>query len=112
MNHCQPFCPRIVLSLPTAESNGWRLKRYAILANGKKFDQKIASAALDGAIERLPYAGELGDENSNHGVSFQFFISPRSPLYLPYFPGNGAVSWPIFSKCEHHGNIQQNLTRA
>ena len=85
MNHFQPFCSRNVLSLPTAESNGWRLKRYAILANGKKFEQTIASAALDGAIERLPHAGGLGDENGNHGVSFQIIHFAEVAVVSPVF---------------------------
>lgn len=85
MNHFQPFFSRNVLILPTVERSGWRLKRYAVLSNGKEFDQKVISAALDSAIERLPKAGGLDDENGNHGVSFQIIHFAEVAVVSPVF---------------------------
>ncbi len=85
MNHLQPFCPRNVVSLPIAKSSGWHLKRYAILAEGKKFDRKVASAALDGAVVRLPHAGSLDDQDGNHGVGFQIIHFAEVAVVSPVF---------------------------
>ena len=71
MNNLQPYKPRPVLSLPRAESSGWHLKRYAILADGKLFDDAVVTAAKEEAFRRLPEAGSLDDESGNHGVAFQ-----------------------------------------
>jgi hypothetical protein len=59
VDHLKPFVPRKVLRLPNAEANGWKLKRYGILAEDTLFNPIIASSALDKAIERLPVAGNL-----------------------------------------------------
>ena len=71
MNHLQQFCSRSVLSLPIVRDEGWQLKQYAIFANGRTFDESIASAAGTEAINRLPAVGSLLDEAGNHGVGFQ-----------------------------------------
>lgn len=71
MKHLRPFQARDILTLPIAEHDGWKIKRYAILAKNRKFDGEIASAAFDAAKKRLPKAEKLDDPDNNHGVGFQ-----------------------------------------
>ncbi len=85
MDHLQPFRARNVLSLPMLKNQGWRLKRYMILANGKSFDSSIASAAGIEAIKRLPDAGSLMDGSGNHGVSFQIIHFAEIAVVSPVF---------------------------
>lgn len=85
MKHLQPFQSRNVLALPLANDKGWQLKRYAILAKGRDFDNRIASSALLEAIARLPKAGKIGDENSNHGVGFQIIHFAEVAVVSPVF---------------------------
>jgi len=85
MQHLQPFQSRTVLALPLATDNGWHLKRYAILANGRDFDDGIASSALVEAIARLPKAGKIDDEDSNHGVGFQIIHFAEIAVVSPVF---------------------------
>ena len=85
MKHLQPFCPRHVVSLPVANGSGWHLKQYAILAEGKEYDQKVVSAALDGAVERLPQAGSLDDQDGNHGIGFQIIHFAEVAVVSPVF---------------------------
>lgn len=86
MNHLDPFRARQTLSLPLAEDRGWRLKRYAILSNGRELDDAVIAAATEAAFERLPTAGELNDADGNHGVGFQIVhfaeqIASVSPVF-------------------------------
>ena len=85
MNHFQPFCPRKVVSLPVVKIDGWHIKQYALLAEGKKYDQEVVSAALDGAVERLPQAGSLDDQYANHGTSFQIIHFAEVAVVSPVF---------------------------
>lgn len=85
MNHLEPFCARDSYYLPIENSNGWQLKRYAIVSTGKEFDGKICSAAFDSAIERLPEPGELYDEDGNHGVGFQIIHFAEIAVVSPVF---------------------------
>lgn len=85
MKHLQSFQPRDVLALPLANENGWQLKRYAILAKGRDFEDRIASAALLEARARLPKAGRIDDENSNHGVGFQIIHFAEIAVVSPVF---------------------------
>ncbi len=85
MEHLQQFCSRGVLSLPMVKDQGWQLKRYAILAYGKSFDNKIASSAGDEAIKRLPQAGSLLDGTGNHGVGFQIIHFAEKAVVSPVF---------------------------
>jgi len=85
VKHIQPFLPRKCLSLPTVERSGWKLKRYGILAKGKKYDVKIAASALDSAIERLPIAGKLSDPDGNHGVGFHLIHFADVAVVSPVF---------------------------
>ncbi len=71
--------------LPTAEANGWQLKRYGILAKDRKFDSTAAVSALDSAIERLPIAGQLDDPEGNHGVGFQIVHFAEVAIVSPVF---------------------------
>ncbi|HAV59431.1 hypothetical protein [uncultured Planktomarina sp.] len=86
MSYLETFRPRNVLALPLAKQGDWRLKRYAILADGKNFDQAVASSATAEAINRLPKAGDLSDEATNHGVGFQIIhfaeVAVVSPVFL------------------------------
>ncbi len=85
MNHLMPFEWRTVLSLPTAERDGWRLKRYAILSDGRTFDENVQSAAFDAAIRRLPDAGALDDADRNHGAGFQIVHFAEVAVVSPVF---------------------------
>ena len=85
MNHLTPFRARTVLSLPTAHSHDWYLKRYAILADGRKFDEAVAASALESAFEQLPCAGRLNDESDNNGVGFQIVHFAEVAVVSPVF---------------------------
>lgn len=85
MNHLQPFQSRKVSALPLATQNGWRLKRYAIFADGRDFDEEVASSATSEAISRLPQVGEIGDDSSNHGVGFQIIHFAEVAVVSPVF---------------------------
>jgi len=67
------------------KDQGWQLKRYAILANGRSFDNNIASSARTEAIKRLPDAGSLMDETGNHGVGFQIIHFAEIAVVSPVF---------------------------
>lgn len=73
------------MSLPLAKERGWQLKRYAILADGRDFDSDIASSALTEAFARLPDAGDLNDEVSNHGIGFQIVHFAQTAVVSPVF---------------------------
>lgn len=86
MTHLDPFRPRRTLALPLAERDGWRLKRYAILSDGRSYDVAVAEAALPAALARLPAAGTLDDPRGNHGIGFQIIhfaeqVSAVSPVF-------------------------------
>lgn len=85
MKHLQAFQPRPVLTLPLAKTAGWQLKRYAILAEGRNFDDEIAASALVEAVVRLPKAGEIGDDTGNHGVGFQIIHFAEVAVVSPVF---------------------------
>ena len=85
MNSLQPYRPRPVVILPSLERKGWYLKRYAILADGRAFDEAIATAAAEAAFSRLPKAGSLDDETGNHGVAFQLVHLAEVAVISPVF---------------------------
>jgi hypothetical protein len=85
MKHLEPYTSRKVLVLPIARVQGWSLKRYAILSKGHVLDEKIAEAALQAAVARLPIAGDLINENSNHGVGFQIVHFAETAVVTPAF---------------------------
>lgn len=85
MDHLQEFCSRAVLSLPAFKARGWTLKRYAILASGRSFDEDIVLAASNEAILRLPEAGSLNDAVENHGVGFQIIHFAQVAVVSPVF---------------------------
>ena len=85
LNSLQPYQPRPVLTLPRTESGGWHLKRYAILADGRSFDEAVATAATEEALRRLPEAGSLHDETGNQGVSFQIVHFAEVAVVSPVF---------------------------
>ncbi len=85
MKHLQSFQSRAVMALPLAKEAGWQLKRYAILAHGRRFDDGIAASALLEAIARLPKAGRIEDETGNHGVGFQIIHFAEVAVVSPVF---------------------------
>jgi len=85
MTHLQPFKAREILSLPIAESAGWQIKRYGLLAKQKQFNESVVAAALPAAIERLPTAGHLSYAESNHGVGFQIVHFAEVAVVSPIF---------------------------
>ncbi|MEP3297059.1 MAG: hypothetical protein ABJO27_11400 [Pseudoruegeria sp.] len=85
MNKLQPYRARPILALPTIEARGWHLKRYAILADGRVFDEMVASAATEEALMRLPKAGALDDESGNQGVAFQIVHFAEVAVVSPVF---------------------------
>ncbi|MEM7060911.1 MAG: hypothetical protein AAF557_25310 [Pseudomonadota bacterium] len=85
MKHLQEFRRRNVRSLALATQNNWRLKRYAILADGREFDADICSSATDEAFKRLPTAGSLDDEETNHGIGFQIIHFAEVAVVSPIF---------------------------
>lgn len=85
MTHLQAFRARDVVALPAAVQAGWRLKRYAILAQGRDFDDGIAQAATAEALTRLPAPGPLDDAGGNHGVGFQIVHFAEVAVVSPTF---------------------------
>lgn len=73
------------MNLPLVESSGWYLKRYAILADGRAFNEAIATAAAEEALKRLPDAGSLNDETGNQGVAFQIIHFAEVAVVSPVF---------------------------
>lgn len=85
MKHFQPFSSRRILQLPIGEANGWKLKRYGIIAKDRAFDSSVSTSALESAIERLPIAGRLEDAEGNHGVGFQIVHFAEEAVVSPVF---------------------------
>lgn len=85
MSSLQPFRPRPFFALPHVKSNGWHLKRYAIIADGRLFDETIAAVAAEEAMRRLPKAGSLNDETGNQGVAFQIVHFAQVAVVSPIF---------------------------
>lgn len=97
-DHLQQFRARDVRGLPSLTDQGWTLKRYAILAHDRHYDDAIASAAGTEALRRLPKAGTLDDTTGNHGVGFQ----------LVHFAETAVVS-PVFYWC--WGSVLANISQ-
>lgn len=85
MEHLQQFRERRVLPLSIAAAQGWRLKRYAILAEGRGFDPDVATAASTEAFARLPDAGSLIEGAGNHGVGVQIIHFAEVAVVSPVF---------------------------
>lgn len=85
LEHLSPFKERDILHLELAHKQGWRLKRYAIVADGRVFDEGIASAATDEALRRLPEAGSLENATGNHGIGFQIIHFAETAVVSPVF---------------------------
>jgi len=85
MQHLQSFRSRKILSVPTIVHDGWTLKRYCILADGREYDAEVVQSALLAALERLPPAGQLSEASGNHGIGFQIIhfaeVAVVSPVY-------------------------------
>mgnify|MGYP001803432165 FL=1 len=85
MTHLAPFRARPVRPLAPITRQGWTLKRYAILADGRSYDDAVASAATDSALDRLPEAGPLEDASGNHGLGFQIIHFADTAVVSPVF---------------------------
>ncbi|WP_299294114.1 hypothetical protein [uncultured Tateyamaria sp.] len=85
MTHLAPFEPRAVMALSPVHQHGWTLKRYAVLAEGRAFDDAVAEAASDAAVTRLPQPGVLADATGNHGVGFQIIHFAETAVVAPLF---------------------------
>lgn len=85
MTHLAPFQARDVLALAPVTAKGWTLKRYAILAEGRDYDEAVATAATDAALARLPEAGPLEDASGNHGLGFQIIHFAETAVVAPLF---------------------------
>lgn len=85
MEHLKPFQERAVLRLEPIIEQAWQLKRYAILAEGRAFDQEVATAATTEALKRLPKAGSLADVAANHGIGFQIIHFAETAVVSPVF---------------------------
>ena len=85
MDHLSPFRPRKRHVLDTAHENGWQIKRYAIVADGRTYDPAIAAAATAEAVRRLPEPGPLTAANGNHGAGFQIIHFAEGAVVSPMF---------------------------
>lgn len=81
MQHLERYRTRETRVLGLANGNGWRLKRYVIVAPDRRFDATAVEAATKAALVRLPPAGTLDDADSNHGIGVQIFhFAEQVPL--------------------------------
>lgn len=85
MEHLKPFKEREVLRIEPIKTQGWQLKRYAILADGRTFDSEVAAAATAEALNRFPKAGSLTDAAGNHGIGFQIIHFAETAVVSPVF---------------------------
>lgn len=85
MHHLAPFQSRPTTQLPRANAEGWTLKRYAIVSDGRTYDAAIAEAATSEAIRRLPTPGHIDDEAGNHGIGFQIIHFAQLAVVAPVF---------------------------
>lgn len=85
MKHLKPFEERKVLDLDPITEQGWQLKRYAILADGRTFDDEVAAAATAEALKRLPKACSLSNALGNHGIGFQIVHFAETAVVSPVF---------------------------
>ncbi|MBY5934829.1 hypothetical protein KUV51_17610 [Tateyamaria omphalii] len=85
MSHLAPYEARTVLTLPAVQQDGWRLKRYAILASGRSLSEVVTDAASAEAFRRLPPPGSLEDGTGNHGVGFQIVHFAEVAVVSPMF---------------------------
>lgn len=85
MDHLKPFRARRTVSLEPASDRGWQLKRYAIIAGGRKFDAAVAAAATAEVLRRLPDAGPLENAAGNHGIGFQIIHFAEVAVVSPVF---------------------------
>ena len=73
------------MPLPVAAQDGWQLKRYAILAEGREVSDEVVAAATAEAFRRLPAPGALEDGSGNHGVGFQIIHFAQVAVVSPVF---------------------------
>ena len=85
MEHLSRFQPRDIRSLPVLETDGWQLKQYAILSDGRSFDPAVAEAAGTEALRRLPPPGGLEDPVNAHGIGFQIVHFAQVAVVAPVF---------------------------
>ena len=81
------FHPRRIMALPLGVADGWRLKRYALVADGRTVPDGVAEAAFDAAIAQLPRAATLENDApyGNHGIGFQIVHFAEAAVISPVF---------------------------
>lgn len=85
MDHLTQFTSRPVTALPAVASKGWHLKRYAILAPERTFENDVADAACRASLRRLPAPGAMEDGSANQGVAFQIVHFAQVAVVVPTF---------------------------
>lgn len=97
MNHLAKFKPRDVLVLPLADVGGWTVKRYAIVAENRRFDASVAEAALACVPDLLPAPGQIDTDDGNHGIAVQIVHFAEVAVVSPivYWHWGSVLSHPI-----------------
>lgn len=85
MSHLDPYVARAVLALPHMQKDGWHLKRYAILTEGRTLADDVVEAATAEALRRLPAPGTLEHGDGNHGIGFQIVHFAETAVVSPVF---------------------------
>ncbi|MEX3014213.1 hypothetical protein [Gymnodinialimonas hymeniacidonis] len=85
MEHLEAFRHRPVHVLPLVERDGWRLKRYGIVADGRALDMGVADAASAAAVRGLPEPGAVEEGSGNHGAWFQIVHFAQTAVVSPIF---------------------------
>ncbi|MEM7070204.1 MAG: hypothetical protein AAF403_00405 [Pseudomonadota bacterium] len=85
MHNFNHYQPRSSMLLPSVKYNGWQIKRYAIFAKSREFDEKIIFAATRKAKTLLPIAGKIDEPDNNHGVGFQIIHFAETAIVSPVF---------------------------
>ena len=83
--HLAPFEARAVVALPLEARDGWQMKRYAIVAQGRTLSDDVVAAATAEGFRRLPAPGVLEDGSGNHGVGFQIIHFAETAVVSPVF---------------------------
>lgn len=85
MDHLTPYASRQITALAPATKQGWRLKRYALMAGDRALDAHTVKAATRAAQRRLPPPGTLAQGSGNHGCGFQIIHFAQTAIVSPVF---------------------------
>lgn len=99
------YRPRRIVPLDLHRADGWRLKRYSLLAEGRDTDEALVEAATDAALAFLPRpaAGEgrygVGFVGVHRGDSYDFvtvaYWTYRTELRLQTFMRPSSASYRL-----------------